>query len=140
MTTLHLDALLDPHCIAVVGASARVGSRGEALMRNIVQGGFAGTLYPVNPRYSEIEGLSCHDAVKDCPEDPDLVIFISPERTLKRGLKQCAKRGIRVAIVMSSVTDSSALHALATKLNIRLLGPFCAGLVRPSANLKDGFS
>jgi len=50
MTTLHLDALLNPTCIAVVGASARLGSKGHALMQNLVFGGFAGTLYPVNPR------------------------------------------------------------------------------------------
>lgn len=140
MTTLHLDALLDPKRIAVMGASARQGSRGYALMKNIIQGGFAGTLYPVNPRYDDIEGLICLDTINDCPEDPDLVIFISPEKTLRRGLKQAAKRGVRVAIVMSSVKDSQALHKRASKLNIRLLGPFCAGLIRPSAKLNASYS
>jgi acetyltransferase len=140
MSTLHLDALLNPSCIAVVGASARQGSKGYALMHNIVSGGFAGTLYPVNPRYDDVEGLACLDHIKDCPTDPDLVIAISPERTLKKVLKQSAQRGVRVVLIMSTVKDSAALHAQARKLNIRLLGPYCAGLIRPSVKLNASYS
>lgn len=140
MTTLHLDALLNPHCVAVVGASAREGSKGFALMRNLISGGFKGTIYPVNPHYDKVEALICHDGIKQLPTDPDLVIVISPERTLEKTLKHSANRGVRVVIVMSSVTDSAKLHRQARKLNIRLLGPFCAGLIRPSASLNASYS
>ncbi len=140
MTTLHLDALLNPRCIAVVGASARPDSKGLALVQNIVEGGFEGTLYPINPRYNDVEGLVCLDSINECPTDPDLVVIISPERTIKKALKQSAKRSVRVAIVMSAVEDSAALHKQARKLNIRLLGPYCAGLIRPSAKLNASYS
>ncbi len=140
MTTLHLDALLNPTCVAVVGASARADSKGFSLMRNLVAGGFKGTVYPVNPRYDTVEGLVCHNTIEQCPTDPDLVIIISPERTLAKALKQAASRSVRVVIVMSSVTDSVKLHRQAKALNIRLLGPFCAGLIRPSVNLNASYS
>jgi len=81
MTTLHLDGLLNPICIAVVGASARSGSKGLALIQNIISGGYAGTVYPVNPSYNEVEGLTCHDSLMQCPTNPDLVIVISPEQS-----------------------------------------------------------
>jgi len=140
MTTLHLDALLNPACIAVVGASDREGSKGFALMRNLVSGGFKGTIYPVTPRYSKVEGLVCHDTVAQCPTDPNLVIVISPEKTLAKVLQQSAQRSVRVMIVMSSVADSAQLHRQARELNIRLLGPFCAGLIRPSVGLNASYS
>jgi len=140
MTTLHLDALLNPTCIAVVGASAREGSKGLTLMRNLISGGFKGTIYPVNPRYNKVEGLVCQDSIKQCPTDPDLVIVISPKKTLTKTLEQSAQRSVRVVIVMSSVEDSAKLHSQARELNIRLLGPFCAGLIRPSAQLNASYS
>jgi len=139
MTTLHLDALLNPRCIAVVGASARAGSTGLALVKNLVLGGYSGTLYPVNPRYDEVQGIACHDSIKDCPTAPDLVIVLSPARTLKKVLKQSANRAVRVAIVMSGVDDSKRLHKRARKLGIRLLGPYCAGLIRPNLKLNASY-
>jgi len=140
MSTLHLDALLNPNCIAVVGASARSGSKGLALMQNLIFGGYTGTVCPVNPRYDEVEGMNCYNSIKDCPETPDLIIVLSPERTLKKTLKQASKRSVRVAIVMSEVADSQQLHRRAKKLNIRLLGPFCAGLIRPSLRLNATYA
>lgn len=140
MTTLHLDALLNPNCIAVVGASTRLGSKGLALIQNIMSGGYTGTLYPVNPHYKKMGGLVCYDSLKSCPNNPDLVIVISPEKSLKSTLLHAASRSVRVVMVMSPVKDHSALYDQARKLNIRLLGPYCAGLIRPSVKLNASFS
>ena len=136
MSTLHLEKLLDPGSIALVGASAREGSTGLALVRNIVDGGYRGTLHLVNPRYREVLNLTCHKSLKALPEVPDLALLTIPERLLRRTLVQCARVGIRVVIVMSGTTgDSRALHRHARRLGLRILGPYCAGLIRPHIGL-----
>lgn len=135
MSTLHLDKLLDPESIVLIGASARDGSPGLALSRNLVEGGYTGRLHLVNPRYKEVLGHPCHKSLDALPETPDLALLRTPPRLLRRTLVQCAKRGIRVAIIMSGTPSSRLLHRYAQVLGIRILGPWCAGIIRPHLGL-----
>jgi len=135
MSTLHLDKLLDPASIALVGASARVGSPGLALSRNLLAGDYRGVVHLVNPRYKEVLGQVCHKHLRALEEAPDLVLIRVPERLLRRTLVQCARVGSRVAIVMSGAPSSRALHRHARRLGLRILGPWCAGLIRPHLGL-----
>ena len=140
MSTLHLDKLLDPRSIVVVGASARAGSPGESLARNILEGGYEGELHFVNPRYKEVLGHACHKNLRALPGTPDLALLLLPSRLLRRTLVQCARVGIRVAIVMSGTERSQALHRYARRLGLRILGPYCAGLIRPHLGLNATLS
>jgi len=135
MSTLHLDKLLDPASVALVGASAREGSPGLALARNLVEGEFTGRVHLINPRYREVLGETCRRSLKALPETPDLVLVRVPERLLRRTLVQCARIGTRVAIVLSGAPSSHALHRYARRLGLRILGPWCAGLIRPHIGL-----
>ena len=140
MTTLLLEKLLDPSSIAVIGASAREGSPGFKLTQNLLQGGYKGKLYLVNPRYDQVLGHLCHKSVKSLPEPPDLAILITPPRILRRTLVQCSRIGIRVAVVMSGTEKSQALHRYAQRLGMRLMGPYCAGIIRPHIGLNATYS
>ncbi|NND92087.1 MAG: bifunctional acetate--CoA ligase family protein/GNAT family N-acetyltransferase [Granulosicoccus sp.] len=140
MTTLHLDKILNPASLVVVGASAREQSPGYKLTRNVVQGGYQGELYLVNPRYKSVLDMTCHKSIRSLPGVPELAIIIIPRRLLRKTLVQCSRKGIRVAIVMSGVDNSQAMHHYAQRLGMRLMGPYCAGLIRPSVGLNASFS
>ena len=135
MSTLHLERLLAPRSIVVFGASAREGSPGRALVRNLVEGGFEGELHLVNPRYEEVLGRPCVRSLKDVEGVPDLALVLSPPPLLNRTLVACARRGTRLVIVMSGAPRPARLHAWARRLGLRILGPWCAGLIRPHAGL-----
>jgi acetyltransferase len=78
----RLDALLRPRSVAVLGASATPDSLGDWSIRNLLKGGFRGNVYPVNPRYQELQGLQCYAALTDLPDVPDLVIFAVADHRL----------------------------------------------------------
>jgi len=140
MSTIHLEKLLNPKSIAVVGASDRDGSPGKAVVQSIISGGYAGPLSFVNPRYKTILGQECLKSISKLTEPPDLLIVLVPQKIIRKTLSQAAQLGVRVVLVMSSVRDSKGLHHYAQELGIRLLGPYCAGLIRPHINLNATYS
>ncbi len=140
MSTIHLNKLLNPGSLALIGASDRTGSQGHAVASSLIKGKFEGPLYFVNPRYKTVLDTPCYKSISKAPEIPDIVIVLVPERIVERSLQDAAKLGVKVAIVMSAVRDSKSLHAFARKLNIRLLGPYCAGIIRPHLQLNASFS
>lgn len=140
MSTVLIEKLLDPKSIVVIGASAREGSPGFALTRNIIEGGYQGDLYLVNPRYNEVLDQPCYRSVKSLPETPELAILITPARILRKTLVQCSRKGAHVAVVMSGTENSQSLHRYARRLGMRLMGPYCAGLIRPHLSLNATYS
>jgi len=135
MSTLHLDKLLDPASIVLIGASARAGSPGLSLARNLIESDYTGQLHLVNPRYKEVLGQPCLRSLDALPETPELALLRTPVRLLRRTLVHCARRGIKVAIIMSGFPDSKRLHSYARRLGMRILGPWCAGIIRPHIGL-----
>ena len=75
MNKHRLDPLLRPKSVAVVGASKRADSIGEWALKNLKVGGFKGRIFPVNPRYDELQGHRCYSTVAALPEVPELVVF-----------------------------------------------------------------
>ncbi|MGA8281344.1 MAG: CoA-binding protein, partial [Desulfobacterales bacterium] len=73
MSIHNLDRLFAPRSLAVVGASDRKGTIGAAIMQNLLEGGFAGTVYPINPRHPTISGQKAYAKITDLPEAVDLV-------------------------------------------------------------------
>lgn len=140
MSTLNLDHLLSPRSIALVGASDRPGSAGQVVAGNLVSGGYQGRLYFINPRYRSVLDQPCLRSLKLLDETPDLVVFIAPGRIIRRTLVQCQRKGVKVVLIMSAVSDPAALQALAASLGIRVLGPYCAGLIRPQLNLNISYA
>ncbi|MFK7862371.1 MAG: GNAT family N-acetyltransferase [Granulosicoccus sp.] len=140
MSTLLIEKLLDPSSLVVIGASAREASPGFKLTRNLLQGGYEGKLFLVNPRYESVLDQPCYKSVKLLPDVPDLAIINVPSRILRRTLVQCSRKGINVAVVMSGTSKSQALHRYAQRLGMRLMGPYCAGLIRPHIGLNATYS
>ena len=99
----HLDPLLRPKSIAVVGASSREHSVGQRIMSQLVDGGFDGAIYPINPRYGEIEGLACFGDLNDLPGPVDLAVLSVGNQHLEEQLDTAIARGIPAAVIFSSL-------------------------------------
>jgi acyl-CoA synthetase (NDP forming) len=97
-----LQAMLEARTVAVVGASARHGSFGYELLNQLRAGGFEGTIYPVNPRYAEIDGMPCLPSMADVPEPVDLAILGVGNTSLEATLRAAGESGARSALICAS--------------------------------------
>ena len=99
----HLDPLLRPRSVAVVGASARTDSLGEWALKNLGLGGYPGRIYPVNPNYDELQGHRCYASLADLPETPDLVIFAVGDPRIEDSLDEAIVAGVPAAVLQSTL-------------------------------------
>lgn len=145
----YLSTLFEPRSIAIVGASERPGSVGETLVRNILDGGFTGRLFYVNPRHDFIFGQRAYDSVENVPQRLDLAVICTRAETIPAILESCGRAGVKNAIVISggfaelgnrgSKLLDAALGA-ARRHHVRILGPNCLGVMRPAAGLNATFA
>jgi acyl-CoA synthetase (NDP forming) len=99
----RLDPLLRPRSVAVVGASDRNDSLGEWGLKNLLRGGFAGPIYPINPRYDEVQGVKCFANLAELPEVPDLVIFGVSDHRIEAAVDDAITAGVPAAVIMSTL-------------------------------------
>lgn len=145
MTIRNLEFAVRPRSVAVIGASAREGSVGGVVLRNIVDGGFEGDIWPVNPKYREVAGLTCHAGVADLPGAPDLAVIVTPPRTVPGLIGELARKGTRAAVVITAgLTRENGLRQAmldAAKPHLfRVIGPNTVGLMIPPIRLNAGFA
>ncbi|MFP4582665.1 MAG: acetate--CoA ligase family protein, partial [Desulfococcaceae bacterium] len=132
-----MDAFFHPRGIVLVGATATPTKGGYAILKNLTIG-FDGPIFPVNPRYAEIEGIPCYPSVADVPGPADLAIVFVPARRVPEVVRECGKAGIRGIMLESggfaeSGPEGEALQAAvavaAAEHGVRIWGPNCMGLV-----------
>jgi acyl-CoA synthetase (NDP forming) len=134
---LGLEALLAPRRIAVVGASSDPTRIGGRPIQYALAAGFGGTIYPVNPNRSEVQGLKAYRDLASIPEDIDLAIIAVPAERVAAQLAAAGARGAKAAVIFSAGFAESgpdgqrrqdALGQLCRDLRMRVLGPNCLGL------------
>lgn len=144
----NLDRIIKPTKVAVVGASEKVGSIGNALMKNLIDGGFSGQILPVNLKYESVLGYSVFTSVSDLEFGIDLAIIATPIHTVPKILEECVERGIGGAIVISAggkeigeagIEVEKKIGVLARASNFRVIGPNCLGMIRPTGKLNTSF-
>ncbi len=147
----HLSSLFAPRTVAVIGASPRPGSVGGEILRNIIRCGYRGKVYPVNPKYTEINGILCYRSVDALPVTVDVAI-IAVKRELVPGIvKDCGKAKVKNAVVITAGFKESdeegkrledELRNIAKRYEINLIGPNCMGIINssPSVSLNASFS
>ena len=143
MSIRNLDALLEPRCVAVVGASDRPGSVGATVWRNLRAGGFRGALVPVNPKHRELDGIGVARYCRELAVKPDLAIVCTPRETLVEVVGELAAVGARAVIILTAGVDAAlkqSLRELARPTTMRLLGPNCLGLLSPGLRLNASFA
>jgi len=138
----RLDPLLAPRSLALVGASVRPNSAGHDLLRMAVDAGFEGTVYPVNPRYAEIDGIACLPSLKDLPRAPDHVAIALADNRLEAALREAIEAGARAVTIFASGLDGgdnqlpARLTAMAHEAAIEMCGINCMGFYNLDARLR----
>lgn len=144
-----MKQLWEPHSIALVGATPREGSLGRRLVQHLLNHGYAGDVFPVNPRYEEVAGLRCYPSVAAIPGPVDLALVLVGASQVLGVLQDAAEKGVPYAVLFSSGFGETGaagkalereVVAFARSRGIRLIGPNCIGLVSPPTHLVAGFS
>ncbi|MFM0485142.1 GNAT family N-acetyltransferase [Paraburkholderia strydomiana] len=144
MTVRNLDALFRPKSVAVIGASERPGSTGAMVWARLLEGGFEGPLWPVNPRYETLSGHPVIGDVGDLPQAPTVALICTPAASWPSIIHKLGGLGTRAAIIVGEMRcedDRLALrHALAAARPhlLRIVGPGSLGVVTPALRAHFG--
>lgn len=148
-TTSPLDSLFNPRSIAIVGASANPDKQGHRYLKQLLDFGFKGKIYPVNPQGKEILGLEVYPSVSVIPEPVDYVISTIPAEHVPQLIQDCARNGVKVLQLYTAQLGETGIPerkqleehiaSLARQVGIRLLGPNCMGVYRPETGLTFRF-
>lgn len=143
-TVAELDALFNPESIAVVGVPKGMKS-GKLFLIALLDMGFKGKIYPVNPHADEIDGIKAYPSVSDIPGPVDLAIVLVPQQAVLSVVKECADKGVKGAVLFTAGgrelgTDEGRLLeeqlvTAARSSGMRLFGPNCMGLYAPVSGL-----
>jgi acetyltransferase len=150
MSIRNLDFLFKPHSVAVIGATERPNSVGGTVTRNLLRGGFAGPIYPVNPHRAEVQGRRCYASIASLPETPDMAVICTPAAAVPSAIAELGARGSKVAIVITAglgTRDEAtgktlrqlALEAAKPHL-LRIVGPNGVGVQLPPLGLDASFA
>lgn len=140
--------LLYPESIAVVGASSNPQKVGHAVLKNILDGGFEGPVYPINPKSETILNTKCYSSLTDVPESIDCAVIVVNRDIVLSIIKDCSKKGVKAVIVISSgfgETNEEGKEAQkelvkqARLAKITMMGPNCLGLINPWQKLNAAF-
>ncbi|PXY19579.1 acetate--CoA ligase family protein [Prauserella muralis] len=137
-----MTRLMNPRSVAVVGASDQEGKIGNSVMKNLINGGYAGEIYPINPKADEILGRKCYSSVADIPGEVDVAVFAIPAKFVAGSLTECGEKGVPAAVMIPSgfaETGNQELQdeivEIAHRYNIRMLGPNIYGYYYTPQNL-----
>lgn len=144
----QIDAVLEPRSLAVIGASTNPTKSGHTILKNVIENGYEGDVYPINPNADEILGLKAYPSILDVPGEVDLVFFLLPGHFVPTLFKDCYKKGVKAACIISGgfreVGEAGAkaqqeLVKLVERTGIRCLGPNTIGLMNMKEKLSASF-
>ena len=144
-----LDNFFQPRSIAVLGASEKPGKVGYDVLKNLIQSGYRGRVFPINPGYSGIQGLQSYPRLQDIDEEIDLLIYLIPPQFILSTLDDCKIKGIDSIIAISAgfkeigpkgAKIEREMIVRARELGVRVLGPNCLGLLDTSSKVNATFA
>ena len=140
----QLDAIFKPASVALIGASSTPGKLSYDILYNLIHAGFAGPIYPVNPKADEILGLKAYPAIGATPTPADMAVVVIPARMVTGAIEECGKAGVKSAVVITggfaeAGEDGEKLQAelarVGREFNVRIIGPNCQGVNIPYSSL-----
>ena len=140
-----LESLFRPKKIAVIGASSKELSIGNRVIKNLIDFGFKGDIYPINPKADEIRGIKAFKSITDCPDNIDVVHMVIPAKFVPQAVEDCGKKGVKNIIINSggfseTGAEGEAIEkdflARAANYGIRILGPNCQGIINSDPQIR----
>jgi len=144
-----IDAILRPRSVAVIGASRDPRKVGHVILRNILDSGFRGSVYPINPHADEILGLKCYSNILEVPEVPDIAIIAIPARSVPKVVEECGEKGVPIIVIISAGFRETGPEGaklereivnIARRYGSRIIGPNCLGIMNLNVGLNATFS
>ncbi len=144
-----LEPIFNPRGVAVFGASDRPGALGTTVLANLIEAGYEATVIPVNPSHDSVQGLACRAELGHPDQPVDLAVIATPAATVPDILRQCGAADVQGAVILSAGFGENDPNGprlrrevveIAEDHRIRLVGPNCLGLMRPSIGLNATFS
>ncbi len=145
-----LTKLFHPRSVAIVGASTKSHKVGNTVLRNLVNSGFQGQLYPVNPKYNEIDDLPCFASIEAIDQEIDLAIVCTPANTVNSIVSQCGQSNVGGVVILTAgfqetgqdgCTRQQELLRVATEYpDLRIIGPNCVGVINTASKLNASFA
>ena len=139
-----LDPILRPRSIAVVGASRRKNSIGNAILRHLIEGGFTGPVFPINPSADSVAAVPAFPSVKDLPIAPDLAFIIVPKEAALDAVRECGEKGVKGLVVITAgfrevggegIELEKELVETIQRYGMRMVGPNCMGVLNTSSSV-----
>ena len=137
-----MNRIMKPESVAVIGASSEDGKIGNSVMKNLINGGYQGKIYPIHPSADEIMGIKAYKSVKDVPGAIDVAVFAIPAKFVAQALVECGEKKIPGAVLIPSgfaetgnVEGQKEIQAIGRKYNVRLMGPNIYGFYYTWKNL-----
>ncbi|HSS70705.1 MAG TPA: acetate--CoA ligase family protein [Casimicrobiaceae bacterium] len=138
----QMNRIMKPDAVAVIGASSEDGKIGNSVMKNLINGGYQGEIYPIHPSAGEIMGRKAYKSVKDVPGTIDVAVFAIPAKFVAQALVECGEKKIPGAVLIPSgfaetgnVEGQKEIQAIGRKYNVRLMGPNIYGFYYTPKNL-----
>jgi len=133
-----LEGFFKPNSVAIVGASTKPGKLGYSVLANVIESGFKGNIYPINPKATQIYGYRAYPSVLDLPETPDLAVIVIPYNLVPDALRECGEKGIKAVVIISAGFREANVEGMERELEvievgkkygIRIIGPNCLGII-----------
>ena len=138
----QMNRIMRPKAVAVIGASAENGKIGNSVMKNLINGGYQGAIYPIHPSADSIMGKKAYKSVKDVPGDIDVAVFAIPAKFVAQALTEVGEKKIPGAVLIPSgfaetgnVAGQQELIEIGRKYGVRLMGPNIYGFYYTPSNL-----
>jgi acetyl coenzyme A synthetase (ADP forming)-like protein len=129
-----MDHMFNAKSVAVIGASGKPEKTGHVILKNIIDGGFRGGIYPINPKEEKILGYKCYKSVTDVPGDVDLIVVVVPARFVPKVMEEAGLKKVKGSVIISggfrevgNVELEEQVVGTARKYGIRIIGPNCQG-------------
>ena len=150
MSIRTLDSIFKPKRIALIGVSNNPDSVAGIALKNLVGGGFQGVVYPINPKYEAVMGITCYPDVKSVPKTPDLVVIATSGHRVPGLIRECGEAGVLGIIIMSAGFKESGEEGrkleeevkaeVAKYEGMRVIGPNCLGIIVPGYKMNVSFA
>ncbi len=131
-----LDPIFKPKSIAIVGASRDPKAIGHQCVKNLIESGYEGKIYPVNPKADEIKGIKCYHSILDVPDEVDIALIVVPAKYVPAVAEDCGKKGVKGLVIIASGFSEvgrkdleDQVLEIARKYNMRILGPNVVGIM-----------
>ncbi|MGA9140750.1 MAG: acetate--CoA ligase [Methanocella sp.] len=143
-----LEKMFYPASVAVIGASQEKGKVGRAVLDNLING-FKGSIYPINPKSAEIEGIKCYKSVLNVPGEIDLAVIVIPAKLVPQAVKECGEKGIKNLVIISAgfkeigpegARLENEVKDIAKNYGIRVVGPNCLGILNTYSGCNASFA